>query len=144
MCILSRAVTQFNKMKSSDHGSAALVLALALAPASAINNGKGLTPPMGWRSWNLYGAEVNQSLMIGIMDGMVDRSRTVDGVPTSLCDLGYCDVGLDDNWQECASYGTDAFTYHAEDGTPQVNYDRFPDFKAMTDHAHASGLTAGW
>lgn len=123
---------------------AALVLALALAPASAINNGKGITPPMGWRSWNLFGGEVNQTLMTNIMAGMVDRSRTVDGVPTSLCDLGYCDVGLDDAWQECGAYGADEFTYHAEDGTPQVNFERFPDLMAMTDYAHSLGLTAGW
>jgi hypothetical protein len=43
---------------------------------------------------NLYGANVNQELITGIMDGMVDKKRSVDGVPTSLCDLGYCDVGL--------------------------------------------------
>jgi hypothetical protein len=44
-------------------------------------------------SWNLYGANVNQSLIQGIMDGMVSKARMVDGKPTSLCDLGYCDVG---------------------------------------------------
>jgi len=30
------------------------------------------------------------------MTMMVDKSNTVDGVPTSLLDLGYSDVGLDD------------------------------------------------
>ena len=34
--------------------------------------------------------------MESIMDAMVARSRTVNGVPTSLADLGYADVGLDD------------------------------------------------
>ena len=29
---------------------------------------------------------------------MVDRTRLVNGVPTSLRDLGYNDVGLDDAW----------------------------------------------
>ena len=28
------------------------------------------------------------------MTGMVDKSRSVNGVPTSLKDLGYIDVGL--------------------------------------------------
>jgi hypothetical protein len=32
------------------------------------------------------------------MDGMVSKKRTVNGVPTSLKDLGYLDVGLDDAW----------------------------------------------
>jgi len=88
---------------------------LAIPLTTAIDNGLGQKPPMGWRSWNLYGANVNQDLLEGIMDGMVSKARTVDGVPTSLCDLGYCDVGLDDNWQECGAYGSENFTYHAED-----------------------------
>jgi len=121
-----------------------ILLSWLTSSVFAIDNGLGLKPPMGWRSWNLYGANVNQDLIQGIMDGMVSKSRSVDGVPTSLCDLGYCDVGLDDNWQECGNYGADNFTYHDEDGSPVVNYDVFPDFKAMTDYAHSLGLTSGW
>lgn len=35
-----------------------------------------------------------------IMDGMVKKSGVTHlGDSVSLCDLGYCDVGLDDNWQ---------------------------------------------
>ena len=69
----------------------------------------------------------------------------VDGVATSLCDLGYCDVGLDDNWQECGSYGTlGVLHFHDKDGNPIVNTKRFPDFNKMTDHAHGLGLTSGW
>jgi hypothetical protein len=84
----------------------------------ALKNGFG--PRAG--SWNLYGNNVDQGLITSIMDGMVKRTRLVDGKPTSLCDLvrsfhadstslrqerhavrvqGYCDVGLDDNWQSC-------------------------------------------
>jgi len=124
-----------------------VVLAVTLGSSSVVakDNGLGLTPPMGWRSWNLFGADVTQELIQGIMLGMTSRARTVDGVPTSLCDLGYCDVGLDDNWQQCGSYGADEFTYHSEDtGYPVINTDRFPDMKAMTDYAHSLNLTAGW
>jgi hypothetical protein len=32
------------------------------------------------------------------MQGMTSRKREVNGVPTSLLDLGYTDVGLDDAW----------------------------------------------
>ena len=72
------------------------VLLLTAAPVlvSANDNGLGLTPPLGWRSWNLFCANVNQSLIQSIMDGMVVKGS--NGV--SLCDVGYCDVGLDDNW----------------------------------------------
>jgi len=120
------------------------LLALAVSmPTVAIDNGLGLTPPMGWRSWNLYGGDVNQRLMQGIMDGMVSKARMVDGVPTSLCDLGYCDVGLDDNWQVCDA-DADHYHYHDESGIPIINRNRFPNMLQMTDHAHSLGLTAGW
>merc|ERR1711871_795357 len=109
---MGRSLNSFRTSAMPSKSTFALV-AFA-ASAVAIDNGKGLTPPMGWRSWNLYGANVNQELITGIMDGMVDKKRSVDGVPTSLCDLGYCDVGLDDNWQKCSSYGTDKYTYHDE------------------------------
>jgi len=117
---------------------------LVLWPSAVANdNGLAGLPPMGWRSWNLYGANVNQELIEGIMDGVASKKRTVDGVPTSLCDLGYCDVGLDDNWQNCGA-GTGGNNYHDSDGNPIMNYDRFPDMKSMVDHAHDLGLTAGW
>lgn len=98
------------------------------------------------RSWNLFGENVSQSLMESIMDHMVSRTRSVDGVPTSLCDLGYCDVGLDDNWQACGSYSDShiPLNFHDEEGTPQINFELFPDMKSMTDYAHSLGLTAGW
>ena len=78
------------------------------------------------------------------MDAIVSRKRLVGGVPTSLADLGYTDVGLDDNWQACGAYGADKFTYHDESGVPQVNTQRFPDMAAMTAHGHSLGLTVGW
>jgi len=111
--------------------------------AMANENGLAMLPPMGWRSWNLFGANVNQKLIEGIMDGMVAKTRMVDGKATSLCDLGYCDVGLDDNWQNCNA-GAGGNHYHDADGNPVVNTEVFPDMKAMTDHAHSLGLTAGW
>ena len=101
---------------------------------SGIDNGLGRTPPLGWRSWNLFGANVNQSVMEKIMDGMVSKKRKVDGVPTSLCDLGYCDVGLDDNWQDCKA--GHKYHYHDDSGIPVINRERFPDMIAMTSHAH--------
>ena len=50
---------------------------------------------------NQFQCDVNQTLMESIYDALVDRSRTVDGVPTSLWDLGYRGAGLDDCWQLC-------------------------------------------
>ena len=55
---------------------------------------------MGWGSYGLYGHEVCQEKMLTVMDAVAARTNKVDGVLTSLCDLGYCVVGLDDFWQQ--------------------------------------------
>ena len=70
--------------------------------------------------------------------------RTVGGVPASLCDLRYLDVGLDDNWQLCGEYGDEGYNFHDDEGTHIVNTEHFPCMKAMTDYAHDLGLTASW
>ncbi len=104
------------------------------------------TPPMGWRSWNLYGLDVDQKLMHDAMRALATDTRPDLDThrPTTLCDLGYCDAGLDDAWQLCGAYGPQNYTYHTTDGAPLVNTSRFPSLRAMVDHAHALNLTAGW
>ena len=89
--------------------------------------------------------DVNQKLIESIMDGMTKKRAVNGGKQMSLCDLGYCDVGLDDNWQKCgATNAAPGMHYHDINGNPIVNTDLFPDFKSMTDHAHSLGLTSGW
>lgn len=112
----------------------------------ANDNGLGLTPPLGWRSWNLYLGNVHQVDLIKIMDGLVNRTRKDHtGKLVSLCDLGYCDVGLDDTWQRCGSeHAADGMHYHDARGNPIVNLDRFPSLNNMTRHATHLGLSAGW
>ena len=76
---------------------------------------------------------------------MVKKQTFGGGKPTSLCDLGYCDVGLDDHWQMCGSPdAAPGMHYHDKDGNPIVNKVVFPDLKAMADHAHSLKLTSGW
>lgn len=126
--------------------SAAALLS-ALAPQVVANdNGLGLTPPRGWRSWNLYGNNVNQSLITGIMDGMVTKHSYGGAKDTSLCEgFGYCDVGLDDHWQMCGSPdAAPGMNYHDKEGNPIVNLKVFPDLGAMAKHAHSLKLTSGW
>ena len=67
----------------------------------------------------------------------------MDGVQKSLADLGYTDVGLDDNWQACGT-GENGTQFHDTAGNPLVNKSLFPDFKEMTDHGHSLGLSVGW
>ena len=49
------------------------------------------------------------------------KSRSVDGVPTSLKDLGYDMVGIDEGWEGCG-LGADG-TQHYANGTPAVRPD---------------------
>ena len=73
-----------------------LLLAALISQVAALDNGLALTPPMGWRSWNCFHGEVNDSAIRATIDAITDRSRTVDGKPTSLADLGFDSVGIDD------------------------------------------------
>mgnify|MGYP000355128322 CR=1 FL=1 len=47
------------------------------------------------------------------IDAMINTSRTVDGKPTSLRDLGYVHVGLDGGWNKCFA---ENHTFHLADG----------------------------
>ena len=78
------------------------------------------------------------------MDGMV-KKQTYGGKSESLCDLGYCDVGLDDHWQDCGSKdAAPGMHYHDKEGNPLINLKVFPDLGAMAKHAHDLKLTSGW
>jgi hypothetical protein len=44
---------------------------------------------LGWRSWNFFACEIDAGVFERQVDALVDRSRTVNGKPTSLADLGY-------------------------------------------------------
>ena len=57
-------------------------------------------------------------------------------------DLGYNNVGLDDNWQACGTGVNGSF--HAIDGTPLINTKTFPSMADMTAHGHKLGLRVGW
>jgi alpha-galactosidase len=48
-----------------------------------------LTPPMGWNSWNTFGADINEKLIMETADAMVDEG---------LLDCGYEYLVIDDCW----------------------------------------------
>lgn len=66
----------------------------AATAACGLENGAALTPQQGWRSWNNFGLKVDANLILEIAKGLVDTSRTVNGAPTSLAELGYVDLGV--------------------------------------------------
>ena len=55
---------------------------------------------MGWRSWNAFGNRITQTMMLEASEAMVAKNRTVGGHSgqLSLCDMGYCSVGVDEGW----------------------------------------------
>lgn len=118
----------------------------------AIDNGLGITPPMGWRSWNCYHKNITQPRIQMVIDAIVDRSRKVDGKSMSYYDLGYTEVGVDDNWQFCmrngSAYGSNSGKYwHTEaapNGKPIINTERFPDLKGLVSYAHSKKVGLGW
>ena len=122
--------------------SVATMVVLFSGSVQAIDNGYGMLPPMGWRNWNCYAANVNQTIMETVMDEFNSRKRMVDGKPTSLQDLGYTSIGLDDNWQACGTGLNGSF--HDANGNPLINTTLFPDLKAMTSYGQAKGLHVGW
>jgi len=92
---------------------------------------------MGWRSWNCYHQAINQEKMTTAANAFVDASRG-----STLKDVGYINVGLDDYYQLC--HAGAAGSFHNASGYPIIDHTKFPDMKAMTDHAHSLGLRMGW
>lgn len=122
--------------------SIAASFACLLAGAAATDNGMAPTPPMGWRSWNSFHLDINDAKMRQMVDALASRSRLVDGKPTSLADLGFGRMGIDDGWQACGTGFQQSF--HAKDGTPLVNKSIFPDLKAMVSYGHSKGVKMEW
>jgi alpha-galactosidase len=108
----------------------------------ALNNGLASKPPMGWKPWNAFQGNIYDALIRTQIDALTSKSRTVDGVPTSLADLGYLRMGIDDNWQACKTGWQGSF--HAQDGTPLVNHSRFPNIKDLVTYGHSKGVLMGW
>jgi alpha-galactosidase len=50
----------------------------------------GLTPPMGWNSWNHFGCNISENLIKKTADALVK---------SGLAAKGYVYVNLDDCWQ---------------------------------------------
>eukprot|EP01025_Chloroclados_australasicus_P024344 TRINITY_DN24440_c0_g1_i5.p1 TRINITY_DN24440_c0_g1~~TRINITY_DN24440_c0_g1_i5.p1 ORF type:complete len:436 (-),score=71.20 TRINITY_DN24440_c0_g1_i5:1764-3071(-) len=95
-----------------------------------LNNGMAPRPPMGFNTWNAFGCNINQDVVLQHMDLMVDLG---------LKDAGYEYFNLDDCWQ---------FYYRqpTSEGKHQLIADpiRFPGgIEKLTRHAHGLGLKFG-
>lgn len=68
----------------------ALTVALLSLAVKTTDNGLGLTPQMGWNSWNHFGCGINETLIQKTADLLVEKG---------LADKGYKYLNLDDCWQ---------------------------------------------
>jgi alpha-galactosidase len=83
------------------------------------------TPPMGWNSWNKYGCNVSETLIMGMADAMVS---------SGMKDAGYEYVVIDDCWQVSRD----------ENEEIVADKDRFPHgIKYLADYIHSKGLKFG-
>jgi hypothetical protein len=96
------------------------------------------TPPAGWRSWNQLGGGISQEIMLAMAKGLTDKSRKVGGEPTSLLELGYNRLGMDDNWQGCG-LGVNG-SFHDARAVPLWDLKEFPNVTQMNAAIHALGL----
>ncbi|KAA8521005.1 hypothetical protein F0562_011707 [Nyssa sinensis] len=89
-------------------------------------NGLGLTPQMGWNSWNHFHCNIEEKLINETADGMVS---------TGLAALGYEYINLDDCWAELN---------RDSKGNLVPNASTFPSgIKALADYVHSKGLKLG-
>ena len=122
----------------------ALLTPISLGATGPAHNGRAQLPPQGWRHWNQWNGAISQAIIEGNIRMLADRSRKVNGVATSLADLGYNDAGIDDGWQQCGSFGPEAYRYHSAAGAPMVDEVKFPNLNSIPALAHSLNLTAGW
>ena len=120
------------------------IISVWISLVNSVDNGLGITPPLGWRSWNAYGGHISQDLIMKCIDAVTDKSRLVDGVPTSLLDLGYNSVGVDDFWQKCDSTGHYFHNDTAPNGWAVINNSTFPNVTALVEYAHTKNVLIGW
>ena len=84
----------------------------------------GLTPPMGWNSWNCWALSVSQEKVMASAAALINRG---------LADYGYCYMNIDDAWEA---------DERTPDGRIEAN-EKFPDMKALGDWLHSNGLKFG-
>src|SRR5262249_18521449 len=89
----------------------------------------GLTPPLGWNSWNCYGGAVSEQFMRDAADGMVKSGLEAHG---------FAYVNLDDGWN---LRGAGPATRNS-DGSIKPN-NKFPDMKGLGEYIHSKGLKFG-
>lgn len=85
----------------------------------------GLTPPMGWNSWNTFTWEINDKLI----------REAADAMASELKDAGYEYIVIDDCWSE---------KQRDSNGRLVPDHWKFPEgIKPVADYVHSKGLKFG-
>lgn len=85
-----------------------------------------LTPPMGWNSWNTFGENINEQLIMETADAMA---------ATGLLEKGYEYLVIDDCW---------SLKERDKEGRLVADPAKFPQgMKAVADYVHSKGLKFG-
>jgi alpha-galactosidase len=98
------------------------------------------TPPMGWNSWNGFGGNINEQLIMETADAMVS---------SGMKDAGYQYVVIDDLWHQgrsTRSWAKEDQTKPGRDANNVLIADRvkFPHgIKYVADYVHFKGLRFG-
>jgi alpha-galactosidase len=96
----------------------------------------GLTPALGWNSWNCFAGAVTAEKAKAAADAMVK---------SGLINHGWTYINIDDYW-EIKPSATDDPTLQGSQRDAQgriLPNKRFPDMKALTDYVHSLGLKIG-
>ncbi len=83
----------------------------------------GLTPTLGWNSWNVWGLSVSAKKVMISAKQMADK----------LSKHGWSYINIDDGWEAEA---------RASNGEIKTN-EKFPDMKVLADSVHSLGLKIG-
>jgi alpha-galactosidase len=96
----------------------------------------GLTPALGWNSWNCFAGAVTAEKVKAAADAMVS---------SGLIYHGWTYINIDDFW-EVKPKATNDPTLQGPERDDQgriLPNPRFPDMKGLTDYVHALGLKIG-
>ena len=100
----------------------------------------GLTPALGWNSWNAFGSAISDDLARSAADAMVK-----DTPFGRLIDHGWTYINLDDGWQRSSREGNPLYEGPTRDPASGkiLPNKKFPDMKALGDYIHSLGLKFG-
>ncbi|XP_039047783.1 alpha-galactosidase 1-like [Hibiscus syriacus] len=101
-------------------------LTVATSRRNMLTNGLGMTPPMGWNSWNHFGCNIDETMIRETADAVVS---------TGLSKIGYEYVNIDDCWAEIS---------RDDKGNLVPKKSIFPyGIKVLADYVHRKGLKLG-